>query len=220
MGPYATPPDNFLAFLPLTSYTNNSLRIHVQAKGQNATSYFLPNTPPEIRRGYKAQHQLITSELLSNKSAHLEIILNDGGAKLGLEQPYSRGSVRAISSNTFDYPLADSRFLQNPLDVTLFIEGVSFVRKLTSTPAFQSLQPLEMQPGVNVTGSKVLEEYIRSNSRTFYHPSGTCKMGPRGLGGVVDDQLRVYGVQGLRVVTQVLSRNFLRLILWQLFLRL
>jgi hypothetical protein len=139
MRPYATPPDNFFDFLPLSSYSNDSLRIHAQAAGQSATSYFLPNIPPEVRRGYKAQHQLITSELLSNKSAHLEIILNDGGAKLGLEQPYSRGSVKAVSSNTFDYPLADSGFLQNPLDVALLIEGVRFVRKLASTPAYQSL---------------------------------------------------------------------------------
>lgn len=57
-----------------------------------------------------------------------------------------------------------------------------------------------MKPGANLTSNEALEEYIPSESRTFYHPSGTCKMGPRGLGGVVDDQLRVYGVQGLRVV--------------------
>lgn len=162
--------------------------------------YLPPRTPEEVRTGYGHQVKILKDKLLSEESAILEIIWADGIINLGLQQPFSRGSVKTVSANVFDGVEADAGMLHNPLDVTLLTEGVRFARRLAASSAIQELEPTEINPGVNVTSDHDLESFIRSNAGTLYHPAGSCKMGARETGGVVDQSLRVYGVQGLRVV--------------------
>lgn len=69
-----------------------------------------------------------------------------------------------------------------------------------STSAVSSLAPFEIVPGGNITSDAALEQYIRSSAETLYHPAGSCKMGAREDGGVVDQALKVDGVEGLRIV--------------------
>jgi choline dehydrogenase-like flavoprotein len=142
----------------------------------------------------------LNDKLLSNESAILELIWADGGIVLGLQQPFSRGSIETVSANVFDGINADAGFLRNPLDVAVLTEGVRFARKLADTSAIKELGPVEIVPGRNVTSDHDLETFIRSTAGTLYHPAGSCKLGAREMGGVVDESLRVYGVQGLRVV--------------------
>ena len=153
-----------------------------------------------FQRGYQRELQVLNGKLRANDSAMLEVLWGDGAVVLGLQHPYSRGSVKAVSANVFDGVLADAGFLQNPLDITLMAEGIRFARKLMATQAMASLAPFEILPGGNVTSDAALEEFVRSTAATLYHPAGSCKVGPREEGGVVDQELKVYGVEGLRVV--------------------
>ena len=74
------------------------------------------------------------------------------------------------------------------------------VRKIASTPAAKSLYSVELQPGSTVQTDDDFRTFVESNYMPVFHPIGTAPMLPRSLGGVVDSNLKVYGVQGVRVV--------------------
>lgn len=199
-GPLTSPTGEFLLFLPVSTYTNATQAILSQAVAAGPSASLPKGVPAEVARGYEAQFAALNKKIESKDSAMLEIIWADGVVVLGLQHPYSRGQVKAASSNIFDAPIADAGYLRNDVDVALLREGVHFARKLVATPGISSLNPFEVVPGANVTASADIDDWLRGAGSTLYHPAGTCKMGARELGGVVDEQLRVYGVQGLRVV--------------------
>ncbi|KAB1988795.1 GMC oxidoreductase, partial [Haemophilus parainfluenzae] len=78
------------------------------------------------------------------------------------------------------------------------IEGVKLIRQLFQTPAFDKFRGDEIAPGAAVQSDADLEAYIRDTCSTVWHPVGTCKMGTDPM-AVVDSELRVHGVEGLRV---------------------
>ncbi|KAF1953387.1 GMC oxidoreductase [Byssothecium circinans] len=199
-GPLSSPTGDFLLFLPASTYTNASAAIQASALSSDASLSLPPNTPSCVAKGYTAQYASLNAKLLADDAAFLEIIPADGTMVLGLQHPYSRGSVQAPSRSIFDAPVADVGFLRNPLDTQLLREAVRFARRIASQPSFAELQPFEIAPGVNVTSDADIDAYIRQQASTLYHPAGTCKMGKREDGGVVDTKLKVYGVEGLRVV--------------------
>jgi choline dehydrogenase-like flavoprotein len=199
-GPLTSPTADFLLFLPLQTYSNATQSILSQAVAAGSSASLPPNTPAEVARGYEAQFASLNKKLEANDSAILEIIWADGVVVLGLQHPYSRGNVKASSSSMFDAPVADVGFLRNEVDLALLREGVHFARRFVRTPAIASLNPFEVVPGGNVTASADIDAFIRSSASTLYHPAGSCKMGSREDGGVVDQELKVYGVNGLRVV--------------------
>ena len=74
-------------------------------------------------------------------------------------------------------------------------------RAMVNTPAMQELRPVEIVPGANVTTDDEIRDALRSNMvPTYSHPCCACPMMPEHLGGVVDSELLVYGVEGLSVV--------------------
>lgn len=199
-GPLTSPTADFVLFLPLTTYSNASQAIITQANGLGIGASLPVNTPREVTDGYAAQHALLTKKLAAKDSAVLELIWADGVMVLGLQHPYSRGSVKASSSSVFDAPIADAGFLRNPVDVALLREGLRFTRHLAQAPSITELNPFEVVPGANVTADADIDTFIRANAATLFHPAGSCKLGPKEKGGVVDKDLKVYGVQGLRIV--------------------
>jgi choline dehydrogenase-like flavoprotein len=199
-GPLTSPTAEFLLFLPLSTYSNATQAILSQAVAAGPSASLPKDVPAEVARGYAAQFAILNKKLQAQDSAVMEFIWADGVVVSALQHPFSRGQVKAASSNAFDAPIADSGYLRNEVDVALLREAVRFARKLVGTPDIASLNPFEAVPGANVTESADLDAYIRGALSTTYHPAGTCKLGARDLGGVVDNHLRVYGVQGLRVV--------------------
>lgn len=199
-GPLSTPTGDFLLFLPLSTYSNATDTLHSSALSGNASASLPAGTPTEVAVGYQASYESLTQKLIADDAAFLEIIWADGVVVLGLQHPFSRGTVKAASANIFDAPLADAGFLRNPLDLALLREGVRFARRLVATDAIATLEPVEVAPGSNVTSDADLDGYIRGSATTLYHPAGSCKMGPRDEGGVVDAQLKVYGIEGLSIV--------------------
>jgi choline dehydrogenase len=81
----------------------------------------------------------------------------------------------------------------------LLLRGVKLSRRLLAAPAWDKVRGPEFRPGADVQGDDALREYIRKTCGTVFHPVGTCRMG-RDADAVVDPELRVYGVDGLRVV--------------------
>jgi choline dehydrogenase len=116
----------------------------------------------------------------------------------GIVLPKSRGSVRLLDA-TPGGPLAiDPNYLGEEEDVVGLLEGIAMSRKIGAADAFADLRAREVLPGPDVTSEEDLREFVAKAASTYYHPAGTCKMGT-GDDSVVDPQLRVRGVVGLRV---------------------
>lgn len=116
-----------------------------------------------------------------------------------LLRPQSRGTVTLRSNNPMDLATVRTNWLQCDSDLQVLIDGVKIVRELVNTKAFAKVGARELMPGPGIKTDKELAEHIRNeNIWTEWHPSCTCKMG-RDYMSVVDPQLRVYGVDKLRV---------------------
>jgi choline dehydrogenase len=112
--------------------------------------------------------------------------------------PQSRGSVHVRSLDPSDLPVIQANYLQSEIDQQAVVTGLEMCRELASQSAFGKLAKREVRPGPHLNGYSALLDYARQCGNTCWHPVGTCKMGQDDL-SVVDPELRVYGVSGLRV---------------------
>ncbi|MDJ0796489.1 MAG: GMC family oxidoreductase N-terminal domain-containing protein [Calothrix sp. MO_167.B12] len=115
-----------------------------------------------------------------------------------LISPQSRGRVSLRSNNPQDLAIVRTNYLEKEADVQVLIRGIQLSRELVHTHAFDEFRGEELAPGADVTSESGLSEYIRKVASTVWHPVGTCKMG-RDQNAVVDPQLKVHGIEGLRV---------------------
>ena len=118
---------------------------------------------------------------------------------LCLLRPRSRGSVKLASNDPLAAPLIDPNYLSDPDDMQRLVRGFKLMRQILAQPALASLGGKELASCAAAQSDEQIEQFIRHYADTIYHPSGTCRMGP-GATDVVDAQLRVHGLQGLRVV--------------------
>jgi len=109
------------------------------------------------------------------------------------------GSVSLRSLDPKDTPMIRMNYLQSESDVQKLVAGIKLIRQLFQTSALDEFRGKEIAPGADVTSDEALEAYIRDACSTEWHPVGTCKMGIDPM-AVVDPELRVHGVEGLRVV--------------------
>jgi choline dehydrogenase len=116
-----------------------------------------------------------------------------------LVNPQSRGTVTLQSRNAADPPVIQANYLQHETDVQVLVEGIKIARQLVHSGVFDEIVGKELAPGSEVISDAEIAAYIRQAANTFWHPMGTCKMGNDSL-AVVDAQLRVHGIAGLRVV--------------------
>ena len=114
-------------------------------------------------------------------------------------RPESRGTIRLKSPDPLAYPAIDPNYLSAPEDVETLVKGVEMARRIGGQPAFAPFNAGEAWPGPGVTDSAALLAKMRGWAETIYHPVGTCRMGVDDH-AVVDGQLRVNGVEGLRVI--------------------
>ena len=118
---------------------------------------------------------------------------------LGMLAPQSRGTVTLRSANPAEPPTIRANYLKHETDLQVLVEGIKIARQLAHSDAFDEIVGKEMAPGLEVVSDEAISAYIRQAANTFWHPVGTCKMGNDSL-AVVDAQLRVRGIEGLRVV--------------------
>jgi choline dehydrogenase len=113
-------------------------------------------------------------------------------------RPESRGGTHAKSADPKAAPSIKPNFLSDQLDRDTLVAGMQLARTIMSTRALAKYEPKEIRPGDQLQTYDELLDFGRRNGGTVYHPAGTCKMGsdPR---AVVDTDLRVHGIAGLRV---------------------
>ena len=117
-----------------------------------------------------------------------------------LVRPKSRGEIRLRSANPQDAPVLRANYLQDGGDVQALVRGVHLARWFASVSVFDPIRGDEVAPGPAAKADADLERFVRQAADTIYHSAGTCRMGPASEpSAVVDPELRVRGVQGLRV---------------------
>ena len=110
----------------------------------------------------------------------------------------STGSIHVSSASPNQAPQIRFNFMTARLDQEVTVEAMRITRRIMTAPAMRGLATDEMTPGVNIQADDEMLDWVRKNAETTYHPVGTCKMGSDPM-AVVDDQLRVHGIAGLRV---------------------
>ncbi|KAF7374603.1 L-sorbose 1-dehydrogenase [Mycena sanguinolenta] len=121
-----------------------------------------------------------------------------------LVRPTSRGAVLLNSADPWDLPSVDPNYLENPHDLEKLVRGLRAVLKIAHAEALESyLDHKDTNPqldhAMHLKTDDELREVVRERVETLYHPTSTCRMAPADQNGVVDAQLRVYGIEGLRV---------------------
>jgi len=118
---------------------------------------------------------------------------------VSIARPESRGTIMAKSSDPFVRPSLKPNYLSAPNDLRVSLAGVALARRIFAAPALAQHSVEEIAPGPGVAGQEALARYIRQHGTTIYHIVGTCKMGEDPM-AVVDSQLKVRGLAGLRVI--------------------
>jgi choline dehydrogenase len=112
---------------------------------------------------------------------------------VGLMTPHSRGTLRLSSSDPAAHPLLDPRYLADDRDRTAMLAGLRLAREIGAAPAFRTLGTEESLPG-----DVPLDQFLTASLRTYFHYVGTCRIGTDDF-AVVDTDLTVHGIRGLRV---------------------
>jgi choline dehydrogenase len=113
--------------------------------------------------------------------------------------PDSRGSVRLASADPLGAPLVDPGLLREPGDIERLEAGLGMIRQAAGGAAFTRLGVTEAHPGPGIRGGE-LRAWVRRTVSSYWHPAGTCRIGPgTDQGAVTDPELRVHGITGLRV---------------------
>ncbi|HZU89527.1 MAG TPA: GMC oxidoreductase, partial [Stellaceae bacterium] len=114
-------------------------------------------------------------------------------------RPLSRGYVMAKSNRPGDMPAINPRYLSEETDRRAIVGGLRFARRMFAAPALKKFVREESLPGAHLQTDDELLDYARRNGGTCYHASCTCMMGAHAM-AVVDDELRVHGLDALRVI--------------------
>ncbi|MEL7525929.1 MAG: GMC family oxidoreductase N-terminal domain-containing protein [Pseudomonadota bacterium] len=124
------------------------------------------------------------------------------GFLLGMQptRPTSRGHITLRSGDPFDTPEIHPNSLSTNHDLNEMIEGCRLMRQIAGTPAMQAIIEEEISPGPAVQSDEDMLEDVRNRCSTVFHPVSTCRMGPDQTENVVDHRLKVYGIEGLRIV--------------------
>lgn len=192
---------NFIS-LPLRNLTSKSESIIATARNVSSPITFLPpETDPAVSAGYARQRSIMLDQLVNDVSVGG---LHWGTADTGtlyLFKPFSRGTVAINSTDPLASPLVDFRAATDPTDLDVAVALVHKARDIMDAPSMRVLGPTELMPfGQGVQTDDEIKEAIRQTMNPSNgHECCTAAMLPRDLGGVVDDQLKVYGVEGLRV---------------------
>ncbi|KAK1982942.1 GMC oxidoreductase [Colletotrichum cereale] len=205
-GPFTHARGNNIVFLSLQDITPEYESLTAAVEAQNAKE-FLPKVyseHTELLDGFLAQRQTLAKLYRDPEAGVLEIPFGGfAGGAISFQKSLSRGTITINTTNTDPAvpPVVDFGVLQNPIDLDVAILSVKAFRKFWKSPSLAVREAVEIVPGANVTSDEAIGEAIRNSLyASFAHPSGTSSLQPLEHGGVVDPKLRVYGVEGLRIV--------------------
>ncbi|ETS73259.1 hypothetical protein PFICI_14864 [Pestalotiopsis fici W106-1] len=205
-GPLTKAQANYISFPALSAIADDSDTLVANLLEQTEGAY-LPDiyaSYPELVAGYEAQKRLLAAQLANGSVSAVEIPVGGNGGMLNaLQKPLSRGTIHLNASDVYGEPVVSYNFLSNPFDRAILFRSLEYTRRLQNTSAVASLEPVEVWPGANTTTEDAaLQAMIDVGwlRPSFAHPSCTCPMLPRELGGVVNSDLQVYGVQRLSII--------------------
>ena len=113
-------------------------------------------------------------------------------------RPESRGEISIVSDDPREHPKIVANYLSTEYDKRVLIEGLKLTRKISQAKPFADHVSTEIEPGLDRADDDALMDHIRGRASTIFHPTSTCRMGTDPM-AVVDPQLRVRGVEGLRI---------------------
>ncbi len=122
-------------------------------------------------------------------------------------RPTSRGQITVASNDPADAPLIRPNYLSTQRDLDEVIQGSRLVRRIAGAPALAAVTVAEVSPSPAIDSDAALIDYFRESSGSIYHLCGTAMMGPDAATSVVDNRLRVHGVEGLRIVDASIFPN-------------
>ncbi|CAL5873176.1 uncharacterized protein PFLUO_LOCUS7445 [Penicillium psychrofluorescens] len=198
--------DSAVAYVNTTTMYGSEIQ-ELQTKILALMNEYTPNTTYDagVVAGYKAIYNTTASKIFSSPTGQIELLFmnSDGNGDIGitaaLQHPYSHGRIYINSSNPMDYPVIDPNYLDNPADYEILRDGLKLARQIGETDPLSSSFTSELSPGSSVQTDEEWEDWLRGAGGTEYHPSSSCAMLPREQGGVVDANLRVYGLANVRV---------------------
>ncbi|TGO47262.1 hypothetical protein BCON_0286g00050 [Botryotinia convoluta] len=206
-GPYTqgTFPD--AAFIPLAQLTSQSQETIDQARAQNVSDYlpsiYLNNSA--LLKGYLAQRDIILDHFSRTDAAVIEIPIGTTGPGMRLRRrkaslPRNHHTLPVLP---FSQPIINYHTFSSPTDSLILTSCIRYIRSYYSSPLLSSYSPTENFPGPAAqTDEEILAALISAGAiaPSFAHPSGTCALGKRELGGCVGKDLLVYGVRKVSVV--------------------
>ena len=150
--------------------------------------------------------------VLALMQEHAKVSFKQDGFTLHVCQlrPESRGRVDLTSADPYADPAILANFLATDEDRRAVRQGVRMAREVVGQSTFDPYRGAEFAPGSEVKTDAEIDAWIRAKGETIYHPVGTCRMGVAGdAGAVVDKDLRVMGLEGLRVVDASVMPNLI-----------
>ncbi|PCH40974.1 GMC oxidoreductase [Wolfiporia cocos MD-104 SS10] len=196
------------SFTPLSMLSEKSEEIYQSAKRkveQNAGKY-----PPGLMEQYEIQ-----LDRLRGRAPGCELISFPGylsgpnppvpgkrylSVLVAMNHCFSRGTIHSSSSDPLKDPEFDPRYLEEEVDLDVWVEMVKFTRNLANIEPLKNMIALESNPGPEVQDEAQLRDWIKKYFCTTWHTAGSCSMLPKASGGVVDPELKVYGTNNIRVV--------------------
>jgi len=192
-----------LALPPLSNVTSSWRDIIEEAQGRDPADFLPDDVDESVLSGYKLQRE-ITLRQLGGQETPVSMMHWDtaDSVRMYFLRPLSRGSIRINTTNPLDNPLIDFRTLTDPTDFDLVVASFLKNRDIMSQPTMAILGPEEQAPfGNNITDVDELKEILKSVVEpSSAHECCTAAMMPKERGGVVNPQMRVYDVEGLRVI--------------------
>lgn len=191
-----------VAFLPLQNTTNDYQNIIATASAVDLAAVLPEETDSTVLAGYKAQAAILL-DLYSSPHAAVQEVAWAGGNTVCIAtiRPLSRGTIAINTTDPIQPPVYDFRSFSHPADLDVAVSGLKRVREWIASEPMQEIGASETSPGRNVSSDGEIAAAIRQlATSSWQHPTSSCLMLKRELGGVVDPELRVYGVNRLRIV--------------------
>jgi choline dehydrogenase len=188
-------------FAPRLAFAKEILKYYTQGRGVLTFTagivYGFVKTRPELEEPDVQYHFTHASYA----TAQTRILDREPGMTLTAYQcsPESKGSIHARSGDPMAAPAIRPNFLAEELDRQTIVAGMKIGRRIIDNPVMDKYRAFEMNPGNQVQTDDEWLDFARINGQTTYHVTGTCKMGHDPM-AVVDHELRVHGIAGLRVV--------------------
>ena len=123
-------------------------------------------------------------------------------------RPTSRGNIKLKSNDPTVSPLIQFNYMQTEHDLSEMREGIKIAREIFNQKSFDEFRGDEISPGSHAENKEDLNQFIKNKGDTAYHPSCTCKMGNDNT-SVVDQDLKVYGIENLRIVDASIMPNII-----------